>query len=95
MPTISITEARQTLAAQLDRVEAGEEVAITRHGRVVAVIVPPEHTRSRRATAALERAESLQERLDRARKEPLRAASISPERAEELVEFIRAGRSSR
>ncbi|GMV05650.1 MAG: hypothetical protein AMXMBFR53_19270 [Gemmatimonadota bacterium] len=34
-------EAKTHLAALLDRVERGERVTITRHGRPVAVLVPP------------------------------------------------------
>ncbi|HUG40712.1 MAG TPA: type II toxin-antitoxin system prevent-host-death family antitoxin [Longimicrobiales bacterium] len=34
-------EARTHLSALLDRVESGEHISITRHGRVVAVLAPP------------------------------------------------------
>lgn len=34
-------EAKTHLSALLDRVEAGERISITRHGRVVAVLTPP------------------------------------------------------
>jgi prevent-host-death family protein len=34
-------EARTHFSALLGRVEKGERIAITRHGRVVAVLVPP------------------------------------------------------
>ena len=33
-------EAKNTLGALLDRVEAGEEIVITRHGKPVAKLVP-------------------------------------------------------
>jgi len=33
-------EAKNTLGTLLDRVESGEEIVITRHGRVVARLVP-------------------------------------------------------
>ena len=42
MPTVSVGTVRQTLPAQLDCVERGEQVAITRCGRVVAVLVSPD-----------------------------------------------------
>lgn len=34
-------EARMKLSALLDRVERGEQVSITRYGKVVAVLAPP------------------------------------------------------
>jgi prevent-host-death family protein len=38
--TVTATEAKARILALLDEVEAGEEVEITRHGRLVARIVP-------------------------------------------------------
>ncbi len=38
--TVTATEAKARILALLDDVEAGEEVEITRHGRLVARIVP-------------------------------------------------------
>jgi len=40
MRTIPIVEAKSHFSALLSEVEAGEEIAITKHGRVVARIVP-------------------------------------------------------
>ena len=40
MRAIQIAEAKATFSALLAAVEAGEEIAITRHGRVVARLVP-------------------------------------------------------
>ncbi|WP_058185715.1 type II toxin-antitoxin system Phd/YefM family antitoxin [Terracidiphilus gabretensis] len=40
MLEVGAFEAKNTLGALLDRVEAGEEVRITRHGRPVARLVP-------------------------------------------------------
>ena len=91
--TIGVSEARQTLPAQLDRVEAGEEVAITRHGRVVAVLVRPDALAARRASAAWGRADRIGELLASARDEPVQAAHISPARVDELVADVRASRS--
>ena len=95
MVTIGISEARQTLPAQLDRVEAGEEIAITRHGRVIAVIVRPDVLAAKRASAAWGRADRIGELLARAREEPIAAARISAERVDELVADVRAARYSR
>jgi prevent-host-death family protein len=45
MIEVGAQEAENTLSALLDRVERGEEVRITRHGRKVARLVPdlPQH----------------------------------------------------
>lgn len=39
--TVNVKETRRQLKALLDRVEAGETIAIARHGAVVAKLVPP------------------------------------------------------
>jgi len=41
MQTISVKNARSKLKSILDRVAAGEEVAILRRGKVIARLVPP------------------------------------------------------
>jgi len=38
--SVSVVEAKSRFSALLAEVEAGEEVAVTRHGRVVARLVP-------------------------------------------------------
>ena len=38
--TVTATEAKAHILSLLDEVEAGEEVAITRHGRLIARLVP-------------------------------------------------------
>jgi prevent-host-death family protein len=40
MTTVGAFEAKNTLGSLLDRVERGEEIVITRHGRAVARMVP-------------------------------------------------------
>lgn len=40
MKTISVVEAKSRFSALLADVEAGEEIAVTRHGKVVARLVP-------------------------------------------------------
>lgn len=40
MRTVQVVEAKARFSALLAAVEAGEEIAITRHGKVVARIVP-------------------------------------------------------
>jgi prevent-host-death family protein len=42
---ISTADAKAKFSELLKRVEAGEEVQVTRHGKVVAKIVPPDDAR--------------------------------------------------
>lgn len=42
MRTVSLADAKTHLSELLNSVEAGEEVVITRHGRAVARVSPPE-----------------------------------------------------
>jgi antitoxin (DNA-binding transcriptional repressor) of toxin-antitoxin stability system len=55
MRKVGAFEAKNELGQSLDLVEAGEEVVITRRGRVVAGGVPPRRAvaRARRAAAAI------------------------------------------
>lgn len=96
MSTMSVSEARAALSEILDRVVAGEEVTITRHGQPVAVVVRPDAIRARRADQAVAEAERLRDLLDAARSTRLSAApGMTAERAEELVAHIAASRSAR
>ena len=96
MSTVSVSQARATLPELLDRVSAGEEVTITRHGVAVAVVMRPDAVRSRRADRALADAEHLRQLVERGRAASLvEAPSITAERAERLVGEVRAGRRAR
>lgn len=96
MATMSVSEARAALPEILDRVIAGEEVTITRHGREVAVLIRPDAIRVRRADHALAEAERLRDLLDRGRGVRLGdAPAVSAARAEELVAEVAAGRAAR
>ncbi len=92
---MTVSEARAELPELLTRVEGGEEVTITRHGRVVAVVVRPDVLRARRRTAVADRAGLVHDLLAEARGTALAPAGLSADRAEELVSQIRAGRQSR
>jgi len=93
---MSVSEARAALPEILDRVLAGEEVTITRHGREVAVIVRPDAIRVRRADQAFAEAERLRDLLDRGRSARLSDAPVvSDERADELLAELAASRSAR
>lgn len=95
MTTISVSDARRTLPAQIDLVEAGERVEITRHGKVVAVLVPPSAVMSSRTAAMRERTEQIRIMLEEARKRPLTQVQLGPERTAELIEDIYASRQAR
>ena len=96
MSTMSASEARAALPEILDRVLAGEEVTITRHGREVAVVVRPDTIRARRADRALGDAERLRDLLDRARATRLSdSPTVSAGRAAELVAEVTASRAAR
>lgn len=93
---MTVSEARAALPEILDRVIAGEEVTITRHGKPVAVVVRPDSLRARRADAAFAAAATVHAVLDRSRREPLRVRPrLKPERAEALVREARRARSTR
>jgi prevent-host-death family protein len=96
MSTMSVSQARAALPEILDRVLAGEEVTITRHGEAVAVVVRPDSVRVRRADRALADAERLREILERGRATRLTdAPTISSDRAEQLVAEVAATRAAR
>ncbi|WP_205690053.1 type II toxin-antitoxin system prevent-host-death family antitoxin [Caulobacter sp. SLTY] len=52
MTSVGAFEAKTHLSALLDKVEAGEEVTITRHGRAIARLVPAEAIDTARAIKA-------------------------------------------
>jgi prevent-host-death family protein len=96
MTTMSISEARAMLPELLDRVVAGDEVTITRHGRPVAVVVRPDSLRTRRADEALARADGLADVIEAARSAPLdEAPTLSTTRARELATNVATTRSRR
>lgn len=96
MQTFTASEARAALPAILDRVEAGEELTITRHGRPVAVVMRPDAVRARRMEAVLPTARWVRAALEEARSaRELPRVGLSVERAEELVAHVRRGRSGR
>ena len=92
MTHLSVSEARAILPEVLDRVERGEEITITRHGRPVAVLLRPDAVRARRAEQVVERARELAELISTARARPLPEAAVGPERAQEWVDAVRLDR---
>lgn len=102
MAIIPVSAARAALPELLDRVQAGEELTITRHGRPVAVLIRPDALRSRRAEDAFLAAEQVRNLLAAGRKSALPATGglskpggLSERRAEQLIAEVRAGRAAR
>ena len=95
MVMMNASEARAALPDLLSRVEGGEEVTITRHGRPVAVLVRPDALRSRRAQAALDGAEAIHQLLAAASTTAAESPGLTEARAEELIAEIRAARDTR
>ena len=93
---MSVSEVRSALAEVLERVWAGEEVTLTRHGEPVAVLVRPDRLRARRVGEAWAGADQIRDLLAGAAGRSLDARpALGHERAEELVAEVRASRSDR
>lgn len=90
---MTVSEARAALPEVLDRVDAGEEITITRHGVPAAVVLRPDALRVRRAEAAFDDADRIAALLDAGRRGPLRAGGgLRADRAEALVVAVREDR---
>jgi antitoxin (DNA-binding transcriptional repressor) of toxin-antitoxin stability system len=95
MAVMTVSEARAALPEVLDRVEGGEEITITRHGRPVAVVIRPDIMWSRsRAEAVMTDAAKLHDMLATAAggKDAEQGGGLSEQYAEELIASIRADR---
>jgi len=96
MNALTVSEARASLPSILDRVERGEEVTITRHGRAVAVVVRPDLLNARRRSGVWDDADRIGALLDAARHAPAAGLpGLTADRADELVARIRADRDAR
>ncbi len=94
--TMTVSKARAALPQILQRVLAGEEVTITRHGEPVAVVVRPDTLRARRATERLSDADRVRDLIARGRRAKLhRRPTLSEQQADELLADVQAARSSR
>jgi antitoxin (DNA-binding transcriptional repressor) of toxin-antitoxin stability system len=92
---MTVSEARAALPEVLNRVEAGEEVTITRHGRAVAVVVRPDVIWSRPgARDVIAEADQLERMLQAAGERELSLGGLTEQYAEELIADIRAGRDA-
>jgi len=94
--TVPVSEARAQLPKIIDRVEAGDEVTLTRHRRAVAVIRRPDADRRQRLDSVRAQAQHLDDLIDLAGRRPLAEhGTISAEVAAELVDDVRAGSARR
>jgi antitoxin (DNA-binding transcriptional repressor) of toxin-antitoxin stability system len=93
MTQLSVSEARTILTEVLDRVERGEEITITRHGRPAAVLLRPDAVRMRRAEKVVEQAREVAALVSAGRDRPLAAPAVSAEHAAEWAEAVRAERA--
>jgi prevent-host-death family protein len=96
MAAMTVSQARAALPEVLNRVEEGEEITITRHGRAIAVIVRPDILWRRPQTGDLQaKAEQLERILQAAGEREISSGGLTEEYAEELIADIRAGRDAR
>ena len=94
--TMTVSEARAALPQILERVLAGEEVTLTRHGEPVAVVVRPDTLRSRRASESQRDADRVRDLIANARRAKLhRRPGLSQKQADELLAEVQAARSDR
>ena len=89
--SITVSAARGLLPQIVQRVLAGEEVTLTRHGQPVAVVVRPDRLRARRADSALAVAADLHEVLETGRERPL--GTLSPTLADAVLRDVKRSRA--
>jgi prevent-host-death family protein len=94
--TMTVSKARAALAQILERVLAGDEITITRHGEPVAVIVRPDTLRARRASDRFRDATTVRDVIASGRQAKLRPRpALTEQQAEALLADLQAARSSR
>ncbi len=94
MDTWTVTEARAALPAILDRVQEGAEVALTRHGEVVAVVIRPDRARMRRTFKLQEEATALRAEMEAARHLALPSVRLDPAVTDQRIAELRADRDA-
>ena len=93
---MTVSEARARLAEIVERVAAGEEVTLTRHGVAAAIVVRPDALRVRRAASAFEQASLVGDMLSAgAARGVKRRAALSAEEAAALVADVTRSRARR
>jgi prevent-host-death family protein len=94
--TMTVSEARAALPQILDRVVAGEEVTITRHGEPVAVVVRPDALRSRRVSDRVLAADHVRDLIASSRRAKLASRpTLTEQQADALLADVQSGRSKR
>jgi prevent-host-death family protein len=92
--TMTVSKARAALPQILQRVLAGEEVTITRHGEPVAVVVRPDTLRARRASPRLSDADRVRDVIATSRRAKLHPRpTLSGQQADALLADVQAARS--
>jgi len=77
MNEVGAFEAKNTLGSLLDRVERGEEIVITRHGKPVARLVPDQRLVDEdKSLAALERIRERARQLHKVKREPFSSRKL-------------------
>lgn len=77
MMELSLSQARARLPELLDRVAAGEEVHISRHGHALAVLINHDRWMKTRTYDVLIEARDLRKRLEGARDHPIPPESLA------------------
>jgi len=94
--TMTVSEARAALPQILERVLAGEEVTITRHGQPVAVVVRPDTLRSRRVTDRMRAPDQVRDLIVSGGRQKLQARpSLTVREADALLADVQSARSKR
>ena len=93
---MTVSKARAALPQILERVLAGEEVTLTRHGEPVAVVVRPDTLRARRTSERWGDADRVRDLMARGRRMKLSTRpTLTEQRAAALVAEVQAARSKR
>lgn len=93
---MTVSKARAALPQILERVHAGEEVTITRHGEPVAVVVRPDTLRARRASERRSDADRVRDLIASSRQTKLHPRpTLSQAQADALLADVQAARSKR
>lgn len=96
MTQLNVSHLRAHLKETLTRVAGGERIEITQEGRVVAVLLHPEHVRAATRTPSLDAAQELQAKLharQNARGAHAALGNLPPAYAESLLADVRRQRS--
>ena len=97
METVTVSEARANLPTLLNRVERGDQIQISRHGKPIAILIQPEEFPLPVYDVTAQMALIDQILHGPAQPiEPLQSGEGLPTaRAEQIVDWIRQGRSDR